>query len=396
MLTLSEIFDTELRRRNTFDFIYELDHVSPPTEEKDQIRTLIEISLKYKLLNKLENNIFLRMREDFFSLLEKKADLSFILNELLSTDSKIKLRDRLFNAEGYRFKIMRNDYTQVKVIDYIQGRPLLINDYYIEAELGRGSFGVVYLCIDGKTGEKVVVKKVKKTNGEEKKEYDNLNYLRDECHKYFVCVKEYLDTATDFYIVMEYIEGYRDLNTYRKDITNTINNNGDLTIIRKILENICLGIKEMHKRGLAHNDIKLENIMVNYKTGDIKFIDFGIACIHQECVVKAGDSIMGTIAYMDPVAVLKTFEKKSISEEERIQGDIWAYGALIYFLITGTFPISHILSTPGQDIAYYFRNYEFSTDPNKDRVITYAKKINPNINMNTLLTRNLYRRSLPC
>jgi hypothetical protein len=395
MLTLSDIFDPEVRKR--LKFVYELDNFVPRVREREQIQDLINISLRYKLLNTYERQLLDNMKEDFLSLLEESTELSFILNRLPISDKFRKwLEHKVFDLQGYRYKIVRTDYMEEKteilpVIDYIQGKIHLINDYYVERELGRGGFGVVYLCVDSKTGEKVVVKQVKKETGEEKNEYDSLAYLRDECGKYFICVKEYISTEKDFYIVMEYLENYDELSKYRKEITFTIETGGDLTVIRKIIENICQGIKEMHKKGVAHNDIKLENIMVNYQTGDIRFIDFGLACIHDKCILNANEDMMGSPAYMDPAAVVKHWNKQVITEDLRMSGDIWSFGVLLYYLFVGSFPFQSMKIT---SLSQYFNNYRFSLDPKKDLILERGKLFN--INMENLLTRYTDQRKLPC
>ena len=76
-------------------------------------------------------------------------------------------------------------------------------------------------------------------------------------------------------------------------------------------------------------DIKLENILVDKKTGKLKLIDFGFCCC------TAPDTRLkifcGTPSYMCPEIVLK---KEYVGPPT----DIWAAGILLYALLCGHFP----------------------------------------------------------
>jgi len=50
------------------------------------------------------------------------------------------------------------------------------------------------------------------------------------------------------------------------DLIDVVNNNMkttyDLKFIKKVFKPICKGLQAIHKKGYAHNDIKLENIFM--------------------------------------------------------------------------------------------------------------------------------------
>ena len=78
-----------------------------------------------------------------------------------------------------------------------------------------------------------------------------------------------------------------------------------------------------------HRDIKLDNILVEESSRQVKLIDFGFS------VVVAGGQILKvfcvTPSYMSPEIVRKhEYDGKPV--------DIWALGVLLYVLLTGTFP----------------------------------------------------------
>ena len=63
---------------------------------------------------------------------------------------------------------------------------------------------------------------------------------------------------------------------------------------------IVLAIGELHAKGIAHRDLKLENIMVDEK-GYIKIIDYGLAKILSEN--ELATSYCGTPEYLAPEMV---------------------------------------------------------------------------------------------
>jgi serine/threonine protein kinase len=62
-----------------------------------------------------------------------------------------------------------------------------------------------------------------------------------------------------------------------------------------LIDSLLIGLKTVHQQGIAHADLKPNNIMVDENTGRAKFIDFGNGCGTDDCV----DSF-GTITYASP------------------------------------------------------------------------------------------------
>ena len=88
-------------------------------------------------------------------------------------------------------------------------------------------------------------------------------------------VKYYgLFSDKDNYIIkMEYCES-----NLAKFIENRKNKLINEDILYKIINNICLGLKEIHSKKIIHRDLKPNNIFMN-KDYDIKIGDFGISKI---------------------------------------------------------------------------------------------------------------------
>ena len=108
--------------------------------------------------------------------------------------------------------------------------------------------------------------------------------------------------------------------------------------VAKILAAVCASLAEAHAAGLVHRDIKPQNVMLCARGGlhdVVKVLDFGLVKALGE-VGSAGSrprTMSGTPAYMAPEA----FEHP---EQLGPTGDLYAVGALGYFLLTG----AHVFS----------------------------------------------------
>jgi serine/threonine protein kinase len=81
------------------------------------------------------------------------------------------------------------------------------------------------------------------------------------------------------------------------------------------------GVDYLHSNGVAHLDIKLENVMLDFKTKTIKLIDFGHAT--DKMIVSY---LGGTHPYIAPEAFVST-------RIETSKADIWALGVILYEFI---------------------------------------------------------------
>jgi serine/threonine protein kinase len=88
-------------------------------------------------------------------------------------------------------------------------------------------------------------------------------------------------------------------------------------------------VSYMHYKGKAHRDIKLENILYDASTHQIKLIDFGFSLGTSED--KKSDSYCGTPHYMDPDIVKKV-------PYSPFAADMWACGVILYIILVGNLP----------------------------------------------------------
>jgi len=129
------------------------------------------------------------------------------------------------------------------------------------------------------------------------------------------------------YMVMEWVNG-RPLRQILRDIKPLPQ---DRAI--KIAVNTLKALDHCHSRGVAHRDMKPENIMVDDED-NIKLIDFGIAAKAGARRLTFGklSQVMGTPDYISPEQVR--------GKRGDLRSDLYSLGVILYEMLTGKVPFS--------------------------------------------------------
>jgi serine/threonine protein kinase len=196
-----------------------------------------------------------------------------------------------------------------------------------------------------------------------KKEAEILKQLSTEPQhpnilKYIGCSDT--ENKKQFYIITEYNEGYISLFDYinksishnkdafklteenTKDVNTIVYDNiiMQTTIMNKCITQLYEGLYEIHSRGVFHRDIKPENIIIDPKTGNIKYIDFGVSSTTDDISI----TFVGTIHYMPYFGdlhidgsvdnILQIFTDNDINPTyQLIYIDYWGLAFVIYMII---------------------------------------------------------------
>ena len=206
-----------------------------------------------------------------------------------------------------------------------------INNYVFLKQLGNGSYASVKCAKHKITQVKYAVKiysklslfdPQKKTSV--KNEIENLKLLS---HTNIVKFHEVIESQTNLYLIMEYVNGIS-LRDYINQKEQKLLNENETKLIFKQIVN---AIKYCHSKHICHRDIKLENVLLcdkNYTK--VKVIDFGFSekTFNKNVLLKM---FCGTPSYMAPEIIMK---KKYIGQYV----DIWSLGVLLYRILCGKFP----------------------------------------------------------
>lgn len=107
------------------------------------------------------------------------------------------------------------------------------------------------------------------------------------CNRYIVCVYDVFraeyNNENNLFLRTELIEGH-ELSDLRLCFLDGVKI--PLELVRFIIYSILKGLEYIHSQGIAHRDIKDENVMFNHQF--IKIIDFGMACYP----IKIGQFVM--------------------------------------------------------------------------------------------------------
>jgi serine/threonine protein kinase len=214
------------------------------------------------------------------------------------------------------------------------------NGYTFIKLLGEGSFGQVWKA-KSSNDELVAIKCFKNDIDDMKSEYDALiDISGPECSEYAVCyrdkyiIKKLFEFKNNNHIpiiisnsprlVIDYIDG----NTADSIMNSSIDLNDNYLFPYCLIK----GIDVLHKLGVSHQDIKLQNIMFDNNTGKFRYIDWGLACLKKYCpdngiCTNNNCKASGTVSTMPPE--LQEGYLNELSFKDTQVHDYWSIGVSI-------------------------------------------------------------------
>lgn len=120
-------------------------------------------------------------------------------------------------------------------------------------------------------------------------------------------------------------------------ICKKLNTNLSEKLVASIFYQICLAVKELHEIGIAHLDLKLENILLT-EENRIKLCDFGCSANFNDLEQKIRITHkIGTPIYLAPEIESTNFLPT--------KADIWSLGIILHLLLAQCFPIKTTCAT---------------------------------------------------
>ncbi|CAL9221587.1 unnamed protein product [Arabidopsis halleri] len=200
--------------------------------------------------------------------------------------------------------------------------------YTLGKELGRGQFGVTYLCTENSTGKKYACKSISKKKLVTKADKDD---MRRE-----IQIMQHLSGQPN---IVEFKGAYEDEKAV--NLVMELCAGGELfdRIIAKghyseraaasVCRQIVNVVKICHFMGVLHRDLKPENFLLSSKDEKalIKATDFGLSVFIEEG--KVYRDIVGSAYYVAPEVLRRRYGKEV---------DIWSAGIILYILLSGVPP----------------------------------------------------------
>ncbi|XP_020979042.1 calcium-dependent protein kinase 10 isoform X2 [Arachis ipaensis] len=239
-----------------------------------------------------------------------------------------KTRPNPFAEEG----LLRHSPAPIRVLKDVipvgPHRTRITDKYVLGRELGRGEFGITYLCTDRETKQELACKSISKRKlrtavdvEDVRREVAIMNALPD--HPNVVKLKATYEDDENVHLVMELCAG--------GELFDRIVARGHYSerAAANVARTIAEVVRMCHVNGVMHRDLKPENFLfANKKENSVlKAIDFGLSVFF-----KPGErftEIVGSPYYMAPEVLKRNYGPEV---------DVWSAGVILYILLCGVPP----------------------------------------------------------
>ncbi|KAE8369458.1 hypothetical protein BDV27DRAFT_141140 [Aspergillus caelatus] len=294
----------------------------------------------------------------------------------------------------------RHDYSE----NSIKRKETTFGQYILGQTLGEGEFGKVKLGWKRDGSIQVAIKLIRRESlgsnpSRLPKIYREISILRDLSHPNIVRLHEMVETDKHIGIIMEYASG--------GELFDHILNNRYLkdNAARRLFAQLVSGVGYLHKKGIVHRDLKLENLLLD-RNRNIIITDFGFAntfdpvdelgeeieynLTNKEFVkrmrldkpnakgLRRGDLMQtscGSPCYAAPELVVSD----SLYTGRKV--DVWSCGVILYAMLAGYLPFDDDPANPDGDNINLLYKYIVTTP------LTFPEYVTPH-------ARDLLRRIL--
>ena len=215
--------------------------------------------------------------------------------------------------------------------------------YEVIKKIGEGAYGKIYKVKNKQSGDIRAMKQIIKSKITDMTKFQTeIKILSMVDHPNIVRLYEVIEDDKYYNLLQELCTGGE---LYKKYQATQLKEKE----IAHIFNQIMSAVAYCHEKGIAHRDLKLENILFVSEQPDspIKVIDFGFSVFFQkkkDDKEKNNDGIdtkkygirrmkskVGTLYYISPEIIKGNYDEKC---------DIWACGVILYILLCGYPPFS--------------------------------------------------------
>ncbi|XP_053545890.1 serine/threonine-protein kinase SBK1-like [Bombina bombina] len=215
------------------------------------------------------------------------------------------------------------------------------DNYTLIKELGSGSYGRVLLAMNQSEGNLMALKFMKKSNT------DLRGFLVEYCVSLSLsdhpCIIGTFNIAfqTDLHYVFAQELATDNLFSLMKPQVGV----PEMPVKRCAIQ-LSSALEYMHMKGLVHRDIKPENVLIfDKECRQIKLTDFGLSCTKGTPV----ESMPENLPYTAPEMCILGSADKLIAQTSL---DNWAFGVLLFCVLTGYFPWNSALASDKHYVEY--------------------------------------------
>ncbi|MFD3747580.1 Stk1 family PASTA domain-containing Ser/Thr kinase [Nocardia sp. NPDC058633] len=206
---------------------------------------------------------------------------------------------------------------------------MLEGRYRIDAPIARGGMSMVFRGTDTRLDRPVAIKVMDPKFAGDPQFLSRFEFearaVAKLKHPSLVAVYDQGIDGEHPFLIMELVEG----GTLRE----LLRERGPMPphAVRAVAEPVLRAIGTAHDAGLVHRDVKPENVLIS-DVGEVKIADFGLVRAVAAANTTSASVILGTAAYLAPEQVTTgTADARS---------DVYAFGVLIFELLTGRVPFS--------------------------------------------------------
>jgi len=204
-------------------------------------------------------------------------------------------------------------------------------DFFLVEKIKEGYFAEVFLGRSIKNGEVVAMKRIAKDNGDSRVRKESFNQeiktaIVLENHPSLAKVLGYFETIAYYWLVMEFVEGMDLVKVMERQKFVPFSEGQCMPILQQIVGVLSYA----HSKGVAHLDIKLDNIMLQ-PNGTIKIIDWGLSCSEDSLCCK---KTCGSPEYTAP----EVYNRPANIHYNAFQSDVFSLGVTLYCILVGEYP----------------------------------------------------------
>ncbi len=256
-------------------------------------------------------------------------------SQILNAETLTKVREQFSEADDA--KVVARDLIKEGKITKWQAQQLLgkftalvVGNYKLLDQLGVGEMGRVYLAEHIQMQRKVALKVLARKHTSQPQVLRRLlaeaRRVAGIEHPNITHIQDVNQDGERYFIVLEYFDA--------EDLQRQVQREGKLPAAKawNFIRQAANGLAHAHSKGIVHGGLKPSNLLADQQ-GSLKILDFGLAQLAGSVEANSNDSV-------DQAAITAQMFRapETAGQAATPQGDMYALGASLFYLLTGNPP----------------------------------------------------------